>query len=181
MLVNNAGALWSEAWWENAKPEVRAHRCKAHRKNGDRCKRAAIDGANECPQHGGRAPQVRAKAQRRLAEATDTMARALLKMATDDNVSDSVKLTAIRDALDRGGVGAKTQVDVGISVTPFEAILDSLESGSRSAYRRSVGREDDSDESQLALVDCLRADDDDDAIVEGEVLDDDDDDDDDDD
>ena len=23
---------WSEAWWENAKPEVRAHRCKAHRK-----------------------------------------------------------------------------------------------------------------------------------------------------
>ena len=26
---------WSEAWWENAKPEVRAHRCKAHRKNGE--------------------------------------------------------------------------------------------------------------------------------------------------
>src|SRR6478752_2498301 len=52
---------WSEAWWENAKPEVRAHRYKGHRKNGDRCKRAAIDGANVCPQHGGRAPQVRAK------------------------------------------------------------------------------------------------------------------------
>jgi hypothetical protein len=42
---------WSEAWWENAKPEVRAHHCKAHRKNGDRCKRGAIDGANVCPQH----------------------------------------------------------------------------------------------------------------------------------
>jgi hypothetical protein len=99
---------WSEAWWENAKPEVRAHHCKAHRKNGDRCKRGAIDGANVCPQHGGRAPQVCAKAQRRLAEATDTMARALLKMATDGNVADAVKLTAIRDALARGGVVAKT-------------------------------------------------------------------------
>jgi hypothetical protein len=87
---------WSEAWWENAKPEVRAHHCKAHRKNGDRCKCGAIDGANVCPQHGGRAPQVCAKAQRRLAEATDTMARALLKMATDGNVADAVKLTAIR-------------------------------------------------------------------------------------
>ncbi len=115
---------WSEAWWENAKPEVRAHRCKAHRKNGDRCKRAAIDGANVCPQHGGRAPQVRAKAQRRLAEATDTMARALLKMATDDNVADAVKLTAIRDALDRGGVVAKTAVEVYNSLAQFSASPD---------------------------------------------------------
>jgi len=115
---------WSEAWWENAKPEVRAHRCKAHRKNGDRCKRATIDGANVCPQHGGRAPQVHAKAQRRLAEATDTMVRALLKMPTDDNVADAVKLTAIRDALDRGGVVAKTAVEVNNSLAQFSASPD---------------------------------------------------------
>jgi len=40
---------WSEAWWENAKPEVRAHRCKAHGKKrrqmqtsrNRRCKRVS--------------------------------------------------------------------------------------------------------------------------------------------
>ena len=147
---------WSEAWWENAKPEVRAHRYKGHRKNGDRCKRGAIDGANVCPQHGGRAPQVCAKAQRRLAEATDTMARALLKMAVNDNVSDSVKLTAIRDALDRGGVVAKTAVEVGVSVKLFEAILDRLESGSRAEFRGSRGIEDAEGPQQTALPLCVR-------------------------
>ena len=45
-----------------AKPEVRAHRCTAHRKNGDRCKRAAIAGGTVCTHHGGSAPAVKAEA-----------------------------------------------------------------------------------------------------------------------
>lgn len=64
------------------------------------------------------------------------MARKLLKMATDDNVADSLKLTAIRDALVRGGVIAKTSVEIGLAVQPYEQILGKLEGGSREDFLR---------------------------------------------
>jgi hypothetical protein len=92
---------WSEEWWVNAKPVVQAHRCTALRKNGDRCKRAAIQGGGVCTHHGGSAPAVKAKARQQIEDAADRMARELLKMAVDENVSDAVKLAVIRDALDR--------------------------------------------------------------------------------
>jgi hypothetical protein len=61
-------------------------------------------------------------------------------MATDPNVSESVRLSAIKDALDRAGVSAKTAVEVEVGPPkPYEQILDGLaviESGSREAYRR---------------------------------------------
>jgi hypothetical protein len=65
----------------------------------------------------------------------------LLMMTVDENVSETVKLAVIRDALDRGGVGAKTEVDVSISAKPFEKIIDNLESGSRAEFRRNMGIE----------------------------------------
>src|SRR5829696_1283265 len=82
---------YSFDWWE-ARNNV--GRCKAHRKNGDRCKRPHDPGAVVCGHHGARAPAVRRRARQRLEEATDRMARELLKMATDSNVSDAVKLRA---------------------------------------------------------------------------------------
>ncbi len=46
-----------------------SRRCTAQRTNGQPCKRWAVAGATVCPTHGGRAPQVKAAAARRRAEA----------------------------------------------------------------------------------------------------------------
>ena len=102
---------------------------------------------------------MKAKARQRIEEAADRMACELLKMATDDNVADSVKLAAIRDALDRAGLAAKTAVEVEVGPPkPYEAILETIEAGSRAEYRRSVGRHDDSDiEDSITVVDRPRA------------------------
>jgi hypothetical protein len=134
---------WSEQWWANAKPEVRAHGCTAHRKNGDRCKRAAIQGGRVCTHHGGSAPAVKARARQRIEDAADRMARELLMMAVDENVSDAVKLAAIRDALDRAGLSARTAVSVEVGSRPFEQIFDGIASGSRAESRRRRGMPDD--------------------------------------
>jgi hypothetical protein len=136
-----------DRWERSARPE---RRCTAHRKNGDRCKNAARLGTNVCDFHGAKAPQVKRKARQRIEEAADRMARELLKMATDDNVADSVKLAAIRDALDRAGLAARTAVDVDVGrPKPYEAILERVEAGSRAEYRRSRGIPDDSDADQI--------------------------------
>jgi hypothetical protein len=127
-----------DRWERSGHPE---RRCTAHRKNGDRCKNAARRGTNVCDFHGAKAPQVKRKARERLEEASDRLARELLSMATDPNVSESVRLSAIKDALDRGGVSAKSAVEVEVGPPkPWEQIMDGLavvESGSRAEFRRS--------------------------------------------
>ena len=130
--------------WAGSKHPER--RCTAHRKNGDQCGNPARRGTNVCDFHGARAPQVKRKARQRLEEAADRMARELLNMATADNVADSVKLAAIRDALDRAGLAARTAVEVEVGPPkPYEAVFQRIEAGSRADYRRSIGRPDDSD------------------------------------
>lgn len=127
-----------DRWARSAHPE---RRCTAHRKNGDQCKNAARRGTSVCDFHGAKAPQVKRKARQRIEEAADRMACELLRMATDGNVADSVKLAAIRDALDRAGLAAKNAVEVELGPPkPYEQIFDRimvLEGGSREAFRRS--------------------------------------------
>ena len=135
-----------DRWERSAHPE---RRCTAHRKNGDQCKNAARHGTNVCDFHGAKAPQVKRKARQRIEEAADRMACELLKMATDDNVSESIRLSAIKDALDRGGVSAKSAVEVEVGPPkPWEQImcrLTSIESGSRAEFRRSQELRDDAE------------------------------------
>lgn len=72
-------------------PNDPARRCKAtsiHSKQ--RCKRAAIPGGFVCPGHGGSAPQVRAKAQERLADLIDP--DRVLREAAHIAYSDLTKL-----------------------------------------------------------------------------------------
>jgi hypothetical protein len=91
-------------------------------------------------------------------------------MGTDDNVADSVKLAAIRDALDRAGLAAKSAVEVEVGrPKPYEAILESIEAGSRADYRRSVGRPDKPSAENRFLVGGQRGLD---SSTEAEVLDD---------
>ena len=95
-------------------------RCTAHRQDGKPCRRYAARGANVCRVHGGAAPQVVAKARERLALAADRMARELLGIAISAE-SEAVKLAAVKDALDRAGLGAKTEVE--LSTKPYEDIM----------------------------------------------------------
>jgi hypothetical protein len=123
-------ARYSEEWWQKvADPKI--VRCKAHRKNGDQCRHAAINGTTGvCRNHGGAAGQVRRKARLRLEMAADRMARELLGIATGAE-SEAVRLAAIRDALDRSGLAAKTAVEVEVSAKPFELVFDAISGGPR--------------------------------------------------
>ena len=97
-------------------------KCTAHSKRtGAPCNNPPIAGLSVCRMHGGATKAAKAAARRRLDGAADRMAKQLLKMAIDENVSDAVKLTAIRDALDRRGLKAPTTVEVEVGTKPWEA------------------------------------------------------------
>ena len=124
--------------------DVPERQCTAHKRNGDRCKNAAIRGGTVCGYHGGNAPAVKAKARLRLEMASDRLARQLLNMTTDPNVADPVKLAAIKDALDRSGLAAKNAVSVEVGITkPFERVFDSIIAGPRDAQTSALAIEDE--------------------------------------
>jgi len=69
----------------------------------------------------------------------------------------------------------KTGVELEITAKPFQGILENLESGSRSAYRQSLGIEDSADSQEPQQISGgvppCEYHDDDDLIVDGEVVD----------
>ncbi|NOQ62529.1 hypothetical protein [Mycolicibacterium fortuitum] len=126
---------WSEAWWA-ARPQVQ--RCNGHRRNGNRCQKPAMNGATVCHTHGGATRHVQRKARQRLDDAADRMARQLLKIAESAD-SESVRLAAVRDALDRAGLKAPTQVDLEVGPKPFEQIMAGMAHMTRAESRAARG------------------------------------------
>lgn len=77
-------------------------RCRAHSRSGDQCRQHAIRGGVVCVTHGGAAPQVKRSAHERLAEMVDPLLSELFRIAQSGE-NDAVRLSAIKDALDRAG------------------------------------------------------------------------------
>lgn len=90
-------------------------KCQAHRSNGSTCSSWAIKGSNVCRVHGGSAPQVKRAARERIAAAADDAAAELVSLVMSAE-SESVKLAAIRDLLDRAGYGAKQKIEQDVTV-----------------------------------------------------------------
>jgi hypothetical protein len=76
--------------------------CSAHRSTGEPCRAFAVRGARVCIAHGGGAPQVKIAAEERLRSLVHPAISGLEELIRTAD-SDSVRLSAIRDLLDRTG------------------------------------------------------------------------------
>lgn len=86
-----------------------SQRCSATSKaKGVQCGRSAIPGGTVCGYHGGRAPQVKRKAEERLRALVDPALGALGELVRQKKVPP-VRLAAARDILDRNKVGASSE------------------------------------------------------------------------
>lgn len=110
---DNAGIAW-----DRGNP---ARRCTAKsNRTGERCRRWAIRGGTVRTTHGGSTRHIKQKAQQRLDNAADRMARELLGIAVSAD-SEAVRLAAVKDALDRAGMNPRTAIEV--SLAPYEQVL----------------------------------------------------------
>jgi len=134
-----------------------SRRCTAHRqRDGKPCGAWAIRGGFVCRVHSGAAPQVLRAAKRQLDAAADLMARQLLNMALDPDVSDATKLAAITNALDRSIGKAPTTVEIG-PAKPFEVVFDDLADYTRAESRQRRGVADEPTHLQLDAVNSQSA------------------------
>jgi hypothetical protein len=89
-----------------------APQCTATSKtSGKRCGKSAIPGGKVCRFHGGSAPQVKKRADERLATLVDPAIKALSALVRSKGITN-VRLQAARDILDRNGYKPKDVVVV---------------------------------------------------------------------
>lgn len=82
----------SECGREHVTAMVHGRPCRAHRRNGEPCRKNAMTGLDVCGSHGGRAPHVKAAGKRRE---TERRARAMLGDAGEPVTDPIGKLCAI--------------------------------------------------------------------------------------
>src|SRR5262252_9487789 len=110
-------------------PNGTGPRCKGHSsRTGLPCNNRPIHGSTVCSSHGGSAPQVKKAAAERIAEMVDP-ALAALRRLVDEADSDSVRLSAVKEILDRHLGRAKQAVDVTSGGVPLVRVVaaDDLE------------------------------------------------------
>lgn len=138
-------------------PTDPSRRCHAHKKSGEQCRQAAIPGGRVCKKHGGSAPAVINKARIRLQMQTSQMAQNLIDMANDTSLDykrPDVRLKAITEVLDRGGVGIKEEIDINVDPKPFESLLDKIAGIAQGKTRAESRREREVlDVEEVALPD----------------------------
>ena len=92
-------------------------RCTARSKrSGQRCKRRPILGGSVCVMHGGKAPQVKLAAKDRLAMLVDPAIDALQGALDHKDINAAIR--AAKDLLDRAGLAAPKQMQVGVEPGP---------------------------------------------------------------
>ncbi len=136
---------WSEEWWANAKPEVQARRCKAHKKDGSRCAKAAMNFQRVCGTHGGKARHSVEAARRRMMENADPAVKKLTEIAFDPSKSDEIRLKATLAIIDRAGLSPRQAMEIQVGPSkPYEEVFaqaanfETMQGGSRAAHRTGV-------------------------------------------
>jgi len=92
-------------------------------RTGDPCRLPPMKGGTVCQKHGGRAPQVLAKAKVRLQMAADEAVKTVESILRDDSVSAADRLKAAVILLDRAGFTTKTELEIGVTLKPWEQLL----------------------------------------------------------
>jgi hypothetical protein len=97
-------------------------RCTARTSSGAPCRRSPILGGTVCATHGGRAPQVQARARQRLLEASDPAAAALVKQL--DAAEPQTVIRAACAILDRANLGRGERIELGaqLGVQPEQIV-----------------------------------------------------------
>ncbi|RIT57912.1 hypothetical protein [Mycobacteroides abscessus] len=126
-----------------ANPE---RRCVAHKRNGEQCRKYAIQGATVCRTHGGATQHVKNKARIRVENASNRLMGKLIQFAFDDTKPPDTQLRAIQNALDRAGLKPPAEVVLSPGEPkPYETVFDSIGSLSREESRAARGYTDEPD------------------------------------